>query len=256
MLLRRAGCVWLLPCVQEEGDRPFVIVMPANSSGWFWHCLARETGRIGHLYSPGAQRGPWPWFPYALDNGAFSCWDQEENTFDEDRWARTEPEWLRLLFWSQAAPIRPRWAIVPDVPGDSAATLDRWARFAPIVQDTPVPLAVAVQDGMTPGKVKALDPIPDVVAVGGSTAWKWASVEEWCREFPRVHLLRCNMPDRLKYLEAIGCESTDGTGWNRGDRKQTRGLEEWAKTSPVKITDPLWPFVCRGRKSDSQLAFA
>ena len=44
-----------------------MIVMPANATGWFWHCLARETGRIGHLYSPGAQRGPWPWFPFALD---------------------------------------------------------------------------------------------------------------------------------------------------------------------------------------------
>lgn len=24
-----------------------MIVMPANSSGWFWHALARETGRLG-----------------------------------------------------------------------------------------------------------------------------------------------------------------------------------------------------------------
>ena len=46
-----------------------MIVMPANSSGWFWHSLARETGRLGHLYSPGGQMGPWPWFPYALDKG-------------------------------------------------------------------------------------------------------------------------------------------------------------------------------------------
>ena len=35
-----------------------MLVMPANSTGWFWHCLGRETGRIGHLFSPGAQRGP------------------------------------------------------------------------------------------------------------------------------------------------------------------------------------------------------
>jgi hypothetical protein len=62
-----------------------MIVMPACSSGWLWHSLARETGRIGHLYSPRSQRGPWPWFPYACDNGAFSCWNPIENTFDNEQ---------------------------------------------------------------------------------------------------------------------------------------------------------------------------
>lgn len=59
-----------------------MIVMPANSSGWFWHSLARETGRLGHLYSPGGQRGPWPWFPYALDNGAYACWTVKHLSVD------------------------------------------------------------------------------------------------------------------------------------------------------------------------------
>lgn len=236
--------------------RPPMIVMPSNSTGWFWHSLARETGRIGHLYSPGAQRGPWPWFPYALDNGAFSCWEPAANTFDQARWSRTEPEWRRLLFWSQAAPIRPRWAIVPDVPGNAAATIERWPVFAQIVRAAGIPLAVAVQDGMSTEDVRQLVPRPDVVSVGGSTDWKWSTVERWCRDFPRVHLLRCNMPERLQYLEDIGCESTDGTGWNRGDRRQTKGLEEWVRRRPIRSSDPLWPFVCRGPKTDRQMAFA
>lgn len=108
-----------------------MIVMPANSTGWFWHSLARETGRIGHLYSPRAQTGPWPWFPYALDNGAFSC-----------------------------------------------------------------------------------------------------------------------------ELESMGVESCDGTGWLRGDKTQTAGVEEWARSRAQPITSPLWPHTCKAPRVPEQEAFA
>lgn len=233
-----------------------MIVMPANCTGWFWHSLARETGRLGHLYSPAAQRGPWPWFPYALDNGAFSCWEPKGNTFNDERWEATEAEWMRLLFWAQAAPIRPRWSIVPDVPGNAAATLERWPKYAARVVAAGIPLAVAVQDGMTPETVRGLDPLPEVIAVGGTTDWKWQTVETWAREFPRVHLLRCNSPAKLDWLETLGVESCDGTGWNRGDRAQTQGLEEWCRRHGQPTNEPLWPHVCRQSKDRKQLSFA
>jgi hypothetical protein len=233
---------------------PQVIVMPANACGWHWHTLARETGRLGHLFSPGGQRGPWPWLPYALDNGAFSCWDQDANTFDEAKWAVTERAWHRLIVWSQIAAIRPMWAIVPDVPGNAEATLARWAEYAPEL--THVPRALAVQDGMTADMVRALRPAPDVICVGGSTEWKWATVEMWARAFPRVHLLRCNSPPKLYELEAMGVESCDGTGWSRGDRKQTQGIEEWARSKAVPSTSPLWPYVCRRNRTPQQESFA
>ncbi len=228
--------------------------MPSNASGWFWHSLARETGRLGHLYSPGAHRGPWSWFPYALDNGAFSCWDQDANTFDAEKWAITERAWHRLIVWSQIAAIKPRWAIVPDVPGNAEATFHRWAEYAPAL--THVPRALAVQDGMTAEQVRALNPAPVVIAVGGSTEWKWSTVETWAKAFPRVHLLRCNSPTKLYELEAMGVESCDGTGWNRGDRKQTQGLEEWARSRAAPVTSPLWPHVCREPKNKLQETFA
>lgn len=231
-----------------------MIVMPANSTGWFWHSLARETGRIGHLYSPRAQRGPWPWFPYALDNGAFSCWDQELNLFDEAKWLSIENHWHRLLFWAEAAPIKPLWAIVPDVPGNAGATLDRWPKY--VGQLGSVPPALAVQDGMTASDVRQLRPAPEVICVGGTTEWKWATVERWAQAFPRVHVLRCNAPDRLAELEALGIESTDGTGWSRGDRKQTAGLEAWARSRAKPVTDPLWPHVCRQPRTPNQETFA
>lgn len=232
-----------------------MIVMPANSTGWFWHCLAHGTGKLGHLYSPGAQRGPWPWFPYALDNGVFSCWDPVANTFDEAKWAQVLPKWRELIFWAQAAPIKPRWAIVPDVPGNGTATLERYAEYAKEVSAAGIPLAIAVQDGMTSDDVWDLDLLPEVICVGGSTEWKWESAWLWAHDFPRCHLLRCNSPEKLPILEEWGFESSDGTGWNRGDRKQTSGLEKWCRIDPRPSQEPLWPHV--SRKTDPrQSSFA
>lgn len=159
--------------------------MPANATGPMFHSLARETGRLGHLYSPGAHRGPWPWFPYALDNGAFSCWNPRANTFDAEKWAALEIRWRQLLFWAQTNQQAPLWAIVPDVPGDAAATLERWPVYAPIVADAGFTLAIAVQDGMTAADVLGLWPKPAVVCVGGSTDWKWETVSVWATCFPR-----------------------------------------------------------------------
>lgn len=231
-----------------------MIVMPANSSGWFWHSLGRETGRLGHLYSPGGQRGPWPWFPYALDNGAFACWEPESNAFDDAKWEVTELAWQRLIVWSQSAALKPRWAIVPDVPGNALRTIERWHQFAPSLGN--IPAALAVQDGMTVADVHALPVLPSVICVGGSTEWKWETVGMWAANFPRVHLLRCNAPTKLYELEQMGVESCDGTGWSRGDRKQTAGLEDWARSRAAPVDFPLWPHVCRAPRNPKQTSFA
>lgn len=229
--------------------------MPANATGWFFHSLARETGRLGHLYSPRGERGPWPWFPYALDNGAFSFWDQKTNEFDHDAWMGVgQLAWQRLMFWSQAVSTRPLWAIVPDVPGDAEGTLKKWEMLAPEV--THCPRALAVQNGMEPADVAALRVPPDVIAVGGSTEWKWATIAKWASAFPRVHLLRCNSPTKLYELEALGVESCDGTGWNRGDRTQTAGLERWARARARPTTTEIWPFACRSKRTPAQESFA
>lgn len=233
-----------------------MIVMPSNSSGWLWHCLARETGKLGHLHSPGHQRGPWPWFPYALDNGVFSMWNPDDNSFDSDRWENSgEQAWRRLLFWAQSNRQKPTWLIVPDRPGSRDETLFKWATYAPpLLAHFVAPLAIAVQDGMTPDDVRGLAIQPAVICVGGTTDWKWKTAAMWCREFPRVHVLRCNSPEKLKFLDSIGCESTDGTGWNRGDRKQTKGLEDWARGLQNKSIWPLYPYSCRAEtKATRQL---
>lgn len=230
--------------------------MPSNSSGSFWHILARETGRLGHLYSPGGQRGPWPWFPYALDNGAFSCWNSKTNTFNHNKWEKVEQDWRRLIFWSTAAKIKPKWAICPDVPGNSSLTFEKWERHFFELNDAGLTAALAVQDGMTVESVLSLKNKPSVICVGGSTKWKWDTISDWAAAFPRVHLLRCNSPEKLYFLESIGVESCDGTGWNRGDRKQTEGAEVWARSkSHTTSRELIAPWLCCRAERDKRQTF-
>ena len=228
-------------------------VFPSNATGWFWHCLARETGTIGHLYSPGAQVGPYPWFPYAMDNGCFSLWNRKDNSFDESRWLNeVEAEWKKMLLWAEAVNKRPLWLIVPDRPGDSAETLKKWIAYAPELKSRQVcKLAIAAQDGMSPDDVRSLQIKPDIICVGGSDEWKWETVEMWAREFPRVHVLRCNAPGKLEYLHDLGIESCDGTGWLRGDRRQTEGVEKFVRKhgKPIEPLVPLARMVCRKVRS-------
>jgi hypothetical protein len=189
-----------------------------------------------------------------LDNGAFSCWHQPTNTFNDAKWAATEQDWLKLLFWSQVAPMKPRWSLVPDVPGNGERTLAVWDKYVSHVKLAGFPTALAVQDGMTPDQVRQLS--PDVVFVGGTTEWKWETAEMWCREFPRVHVGRVNSPEKLYLLESWGAESCDGTGWNRGDRKQTAGLEEFCRARAEPTSERLWPHASRAALDRNQLTFA
>jgi len=224
--------------------------MPSNASGWFIQTLARETGKLGHLYSPGGQRGPWPWLPHAFDNGAFSCWSMETGKFHDDKWEAMLPRWRALMSWGRTARHYPLWAIVPDVPGDAERTLARWHEYEKLV---PFRKAMAVQDGMEPSDVLALRVRPDVIAVGGSTEWKWGSLQKWLSAFKRVHVLRCNSPSKLDEMEEAGVESCDGTGWMRRDIEQTRGLERWARRNPSPYTAETWQYACnQGRNNTNE----
>ncbi len=173
---------------------------------------------LGHLYSPGGEAGPFPFMPYALDNGAFPAWTNGR------AW---EPQpWLDLLGWARQSGQRPLWVLVPDVVGDRAATIAAWHRWAPVAAAYGWPLAFAAQDGMS------FDDVPAdaaVVFLGGSTEWKWASVSAWCARFPRVHVGRVNTYRWLRVCEDAGAESVDGTGWFRGRNAQVEGLKQWLR---------------------------
>jgi hypothetical protein len=192
-----------------------VIVMLANTTGKRTLDLARRfPGKIGHLFSPGAQRGPIPYIPFALDNERFTAF-KHGTPWDESKW-------VKLLEWAKASITQPMWALVPDRVGNKTATLEDWKVYSPVLKAYGWPLAFAVQDGM------AVSDVPrdaDVIFVGGSTQWKWRTMLMWAREFARVHIGRVNEYRRLWQCHEAGIESVDGTGWMRaGEGRQYRGL--------------------------------
>lgn len=204
------------------GKQKSMIVMPSNNTGIVVGWMAgRFPGKIGHLFSPGGQRGPFGdlGMPYAVDNGVFA---------KGDAW---EPDsFFALLDWAKLSGQAPRWVIVPDVVGNRLRTLEKWEAYAPQLARYGWPLAFAVQDGMTADDVPA---DADVVFVGGTTDWKWETVAMWCETFPRVHVGRVNTYRRLWQCHDAGAESCDGTGvaGQRGDQKQYRGMVAYLEES-------------------------
>jgi hypothetical protein len=191
-----------------------MIVMIANNSGREARRLAAKfPGRIGHIYGPAGWRGPFPEFPYALDNGAFPAF-RHGRPFDVGAYNA-------LVTRAVATPIPPRWIAVPDVVLERDATIASWHRWAAHLRQFGWPLAFVVQNGMTASDVP---PSADLVFVGGSTEWKWETVRYWCEHFPRVHVGRVNTERLLWQAHRAGAESCDGSGWFRGDRSQLDGL--------------------------------
>lgn len=181
-----------------------MMVMVANRSGVEVGYLAgRYPGLIGHLYSPGGQRGPYPFLPYALDNGAWPAF-KNGREWEEDRWRR-------LLRWAALSGQRPLWVLVPDVVGQRDATIERWSRFAPEVTAFGWRPAFALQDGMTFEDVPTRD---CVLFVGGGDVWKENAIRPWAAEFPgRIHVGRVNTWRRLWKCFEAGVTSVDGSRW-------------------------------------------
>ena len=195
------------------------------------HDLAIEfPGRIGILFGPSRMR-PNRGLPYACDNDKFSVWSKGK-------------DWDHDVFWKMLDKIEdyeqpPEWVVVPDEVGDAMRTFREWGYWAPLLRERGLKLALAVQDGMTPQAVRDTAD-PDVIFIGGSTDWKRSTVWNWCHEFPRVHVGRVNTEKWLWNAHKCGAESTDGTGWFRGNQKQYRDLIRYLKrsethNSPVQL---------------------
>lgn len=186
-------------------------VMPSNNSGLRVGYLCKSyPERLGWLISPGGWRQPPSWMPTALDNGAYGAYINKKD-WNEDAW------WKLLNVACKSTNIL--WAVVPDVVANREATIMRWHKYAPLLMSKypNLPLAFAVQDGMTPADV----PVGvHTVFVGGSFDWKWANIEMWTSNFPRVHIAKVNSAKRLWQADQAGAVSCDGTGWFQyGDAK-------------------------------------
>lgn len=199
-----------------------MIIMPSNNSGIRVGYLAgKYPQRIGWLISPGGWRTPPSWMPTALDNGAFGAFTRGDD-FDVVAWQ----EHIETAHQQ----CQPSWMVVPDVVADREKTLDSWHMWQPILakQYPHTPLAIAVQDGMTPTDIPAE---ADIIFIGGTTEWKWRNLRSWTDNFKRVHVARVNTERMLWMAHDAGAESCDGTGWFRGDEQQLAGLHRYLEQS-------------------------
>lgn len=196
-----------------------MIVMPSNNTGFECGYLAGMfPGRIGHLHSCDQLTEPRLRVTWALDNGVFGAWQSGREWSEEPL----------FRFLDAYAAWNPEWVVCPDWVADRDLTLARWRDYSPALRAFGVALAFVVQDGMTAPDVPN---DADIVFVGGSTAWKWRTVREWCAAFPRVHVGRVNTYNLLWQAHDAGAESCDGTGWFRGGAKRLAGLVRYLQES-------------------------
>lgn len=106
------------------------------------------------------------------------------------------------------------FAVAPDVVGDATATLVRSLPWLPRIRTLGYPAALVAQDGLE-GMDVPWDKF-DVLFIGGTTEWKLGPharhlAAEAKAHGKHVHMGRVNSLRRLRYADAIGCDSADGT---------------------------------------------
>lgn len=143
-----------------------------------------------------------------------------------------EPLFIRTLKTACEYRDRVRFVSAPDVVADAETTLERFETWQPIItRDYKLPVALVLQDRMTPASV-AWDLI-DAVFVGGSTEWKLSSharelIYHAQRRGKWVHAGRCSTKKRINYFRSLGINSIDSTAFSRWPR-HVESFQQWTK---------------------------
>jgi hypothetical protein len=142
-------------------------------------------------------------FPYALDNGAWTSF-QQGRPFDEG------------LFTGLVAQLGAGadWVVAPDIVAGGLKSLAYTEAWLPRL--TQYHALVAVQDGMEEADVRPLlSPGRVGLFVGGSTEWKVATIPQWGRLAREagcyLHVGRVNTAKRMRLCMVSGANSFDGT---------------------------------------------
>jgi hypothetical protein len=142
-------------------------------------------------------------FPYALDNGAFTSY-QQGKPFSHSK--------FRTLLRSHGSDAD--WVVLPDVVADRDQTLELSMSYLKEFGDR-YRWLLAVQDGMTPQDLGEFTPLVYGFAIGGTTEWKERSAPMWgsyAKSHEKyLHMLRVNTARRIALAAAAGCHSFDGT---------------------------------------------
>lgn len=179
------------------------------------------------MVTPRMRQLPEPGQLWAADNGRYSA---PANYSDAGYLA-----WLERL-----EPYRDRclFATAPDVWSDWPATLELSRPMLRPIRELGYRVAIVAQDGATVDTV----PWPEVDAlfVGGTDPWRHSdALRELVAEARRrelwVHLGRVNSLRRLRFAEALGCDSADGTVLKHDP---SRPVADWGPT--VRREPSLW----------------
>lgn len=160
-------------------------------------------GEIGMIATPKQGQSVPADAEWCADNGCFG-----KGYPGDDAWFA----WLE----SYTAEERTRcaFAVAPDVVGDAAATLERSKPWLAPIRALGYPVAFVAQNGAETVGLPWDD--LDVVFIGGDTDWKLGPharhiVQEAKKRGKGVHMGRVNSATRIRYADAIGCDSADGT---------------------------------------------
>lgn len=142
-------------------------------------------------------------FPYALDNGAWTSF-QQGRPFDEG------------LFTGLVAQLGAGadWVVAPDIVAGGLKSLAYTEAWLPRL--SAYHALVAVQDGMSVEDVRPLlSPGRVGLFVGGSTEWKVETIPIWGRLAREagcyLHVGRVNTAKRMRLCMVSGADSFDGT---------------------------------------------
>lgn len=181
---------------------------------------AMTTGLIDYIDTPAQGNKPLDGVTWCADNGCFS------DSWDAEKW------WV----WLSRQPVtRIRccaFAVAPDVVADAGATLERGRPWLCKIRELGYPVAYVAQDGFEACRPHWWE--FDVLFIGGSTEWKLghqarAAVAEAKARGKRVHMGRVNSLKRLRYAQAIGCDSVDGTFLTRGPDVNLLRVRRWLR---------------------------
>jgi len=140
---------------------------------------------------------------WCADNGCFGKGHPGDEAWLAWLASYTPEERARCLF-----------AVAPDVVGDAVATLERSAPWLQRIRDLGYPAALVAQNGLEDLEIP-WDTF-DALFIGGDTTWKLGPharriASEAKARGKWVHMGRVNSERRLRYADAIGCDSADGT---------------------------------------------
>ena len=146
-----------------------------------------------------------PELAYMIDNGAWGCF-------------KREVEWDAAGFRRMVAQYGAGadMIVLPDIVEGGAESLARSVEWVPELKQTGTPLLLAVQDGMIPDEVAEVCQEHGLgIFVGGSTPWKLETVPWWGWVSGQLgcwlHVARVNSVKRIRFIEAHGAHSFDGT---------------------------------------------